>query len=108
VKFLLLFFFAIILFIQTIGKFVAPQSPWRWDDQTNTLVHDRDVTVEKADINAETASEKIDLWNLPPARRPFAYEKYPLEISKDKKFVSVGDIIRKLNKYSRFNLIVFD
>jgi hypothetical protein len=65
----------------------------------NALVHDRDVTAEKADINAETASEKIDLWNIPPSKRPFAYEKYPLEISKDKKFASIGDIIRKLNTY---------
>ncbi|CAF3697980.1 unnamed protein product [Rotaria sordida] len=83
----------IILLIQTIGKFANPQSPWRWDDQKNTLVHDRDVTAEKADINAETASEKIDLWNLPPGRRPLVYEKYPLEISKDKTVVSIEDII---------------
>ncbi|CAF1376385.1 unnamed protein product [Rotaria sordida] len=83
----------IILPIKTIGKFANPQSPWRWDDQKNTLVHDRDVTAEKADINAETASEKIDLWNLPPARRPLVYEKYPLEISKDKTVVSIEDII---------------
>ncbi len=63
------------------------------------MVHDRDVTAEKADINAETASEKIDLWNLPPGKRPLAYEKHPLEISKDKKIVSIRDIIRKLNEY---------
>jgi hypothetical protein len=88
----------IIIFIQTVGKFTIPQSPWRWDDQTNTLIHDRDVTAEKADINAETASEKIDLWNLSPSRRPLAYEKYPLETSKDKKFVSIGDIIRKFKE----------
>lgn len=90
----------LFLFTQTIGKFSNLQSPWRWDDQANTLVHDRDVTAEKADINAETASEKIDLWNLPPARRPFAYEKYPLEVSKNKTVVSTGDIIRMLQKYT--------
>ena len=81
--------------MEIVGKFGNPQSPWRWDDNANSLVHDRDITVEKADLNAETASEKIDLWNLPPAKRPPAYEKYPLEISKDKKVVTMKEIIRK-------------
>lgn len=85
-------------FIQIVGRFTTPQSPWRWDEQNNCLMHDRDVTAEKTDINAEAASEKIDLWNLPPSKRPFAYEKYPLEIPKTKKVVSVSDIIRKFNQ----------
>ncbi|CAF4394443.1 unnamed protein product [Rotaria sp. Silwood2] len=51
------------------------------------------VTVEKAGINSEVASGKIDLWNLSPGSRPPAYEKYPLEKSKDKTVVSIGDII---------------
>ena len=80
--------------MQTLGKFSTPQSPWRWDDQTNALVHDRKVAVEKSDLTAETASEKIDLWNLPAGKRPPAYEKYPLEVPKDKKFVAIEDIIR--------------
>lgn len=87
--------------MQTVGKIPNPQSLWRWDDVTNTLVHDRDVTVEKATINAETASEKIDLWNLPPQKRPPAYEKYPLEIPKDKTTVTMADIIRKFTKNLR-------
>ena len=89
----------VILSVQTIGRFGPPQSPWRWDDQANTLVHDRDVTAEKSNIDAETASEKIDLWNLPPEKRPYAYQKYPLEHSKDKKYISIDDVVRKLNKY---------
>lgn len=91
-------FFLLLRFIQTIGRFSTPQTPWRWDDQNNCLVHDRDVTAEKADINAEAASEKIDLWNLPPGKRPFAYERYPLEMSKNKKIVSIDDIVRKFNQ----------
>ncbi|CAF3303576.1 unnamed protein product [Rotaria socialis] len=79
--------------METAGKYSNPQSLWRWDDVTNTLVHDRAVTAEKADINAETSSEKIDLWNLSPARRPMAYEKYPLEISKNKTTIAIEDIV---------------
>ncbi|CAF3973510.1 unnamed protein product [Rotaria sp. Silwood2] len=79
--------------METIGKFANPQSPWRWDDQKSALVQDIDVTVEKAGINSEVASGKIDLWNLSPGSRPPAYEKYPLEKSKDKTVVSIGDII---------------
>jgi hypothetical protein len=74
----------------------------------NSLVHDRDVTVVKADLNAEAASEKIDLWNIPPPRRPAVYEKYPLEVSKEKKHVAIRDIVRKwhasINTFSLFSL----
>jgi phosphatidylserine decarboxylase len=70
-------------------------------------MHDRDVTAEKADINAETASEKIDLWNIPPGKRPPAYEKYPLETPKDKKIVCIGDIVRKLKKYMNRSNFIF-
>ncbi|CAF3927746.1 unnamed protein product, partial [Rotaria magnacalcarata] len=79
--------------METAGKYSNPQSLWRWDEVTNTLVCDRYVTAEKADINAETASEKHDLWNLSPTRRPVAYEKYPLEISKGKTTVAIEDIV---------------
>ena len=81
--------------MEIVSKFGNPQSPWRWDDGTNSLVHDRDITVEKTDLNAETASEKIDLWNLPAGKRPPAYEKYPLETSKDRKVVTMKEIVRK-------------
>jgi hypothetical protein len=81
--------------MKTAGRYGNPQAPWRWDDQTNTLIRDRDATNEKADLKAETASEKVDLWNLPSGKRPQAYEKYPLELSKHKKSITIGDIIRR-------------
>ncbi|CAF2978897.1 unnamed protein product [Rotaria sp. Silwood2] len=90
---ILVFNAELYLWVKTIGKFANPQSPWRWDDQKSALVQDIDVTVEKAGINSEVASGKIDLWNLSPGSRPPAYEKYPLEKSKDKTVVSIGDII---------------
>jgi hypothetical protein len=98
----------LVLIVQSIGKFATPQSPWRWDDQINELVHDRDLNAEKTDINADTASERIDLWNLSPEKRPYAYKKYPLEVSKDKKIVSIGDIVRKWHKYIWNDLIIFN
>ncbi|CAF3723977.1 unnamed protein product [Adineta steineri] len=79
--------------METTGKFIPPQSPWRWDEQSNELIQDIDSTAEKADINAETVSERIDLWNLPSEKRPLAYKKHPLEVAKDKKVVGVEDIV---------------
>lgn len=76
-------------------KFPNLQSPWRWDDLNNELVRDNDQRAEKADMNADTVSERIDLWNLPAGKRPPAYKKRPLEASKDKKVVAVGDIVRE-------------
>ncbi|UJR26577.1 hypothetical protein I4U23_007897 [Adineta vaga] len=74
-------------------KFPNPQSPWHWDEQTNELVCNKDSSAEKAEMNAEAVSERIDLWNLPAGKRPSAYKKHPLEVSKDKKIVTIGDIV---------------
>ncbi|CAF1566101.1 unnamed protein product [Adineta ricciae] len=79
--------------MESLLKFPNLQSPWHWDEQTNELACDKSPSDDKTDRNSETVSERIDLWNIPPGKRPPAYRKRPLEVSKDKKVVAIGDIV---------------